>query len=120
MIAADEDALQCDLAETYGVYDYRSLPLATAARLAAGLRADSRVRSAMAGLREPFSTVLAALCADRLAMIRWMLSEDGAKGRNPPELIAPTLLMEREEPDTGQFESGADFEAWRTARLKVS
>ncbi len=27
MIAVDEDALVCDLAETYGIYDYRQLPI---------------------------------------------------------------------------------------------
>lgn len=43
MIATDEDALICDLAETYHVFDYRGLPLKTAAALASGLRNDARI-----------------------------------------------------------------------------
>lgn len=121
MIAADEDALQCDLWETYGVTDYRTLPPTTAARLAVGLRRDSRIRSQMDGLAVPFSTWITAICADRLAAIWWLLlSKESRSNQAPPELIAPALLIEQEIPDTGQFESGADFEAWRTAHMKAS
>ena len=42
MAARDEDALVCDMAETYHIFDYRALPLFLAARLACGLREDSR------------------------------------------------------------------------------
>jgi len=47
MIATDEDALVCDLAETYHVLDYRMLPLKTAAALASGLRSDARIFEAI-------------------------------------------------------------------------
>lgn len=43
MIHADEDALICDLAETYHVLEYRRLPLMTVAALASGLRAGARI-----------------------------------------------------------------------------
>lgn len=43
MILTDEDALICDLAETYNVLDYRALPVRTTAALASGLRADARI-----------------------------------------------------------------------------
>ena len=38
MIKQDEDALICDLAETYRIYDYRQLPLLQVAVFAYGLR----------------------------------------------------------------------------------
>ena len=47
MIATDEDAMICDLAETYHVFDYRALPVKLLAVLCSGLRSDSRVRQAM-------------------------------------------------------------------------
>lgn len=116
MIAADEDALACDLAETYGVFDYRSLPPTMAARLAAGLRNDSRIQCRMAGLEEPFSTVLLAACLDCLTAIRGLLA-----GEIPARRITPLLLADREEPaPTGRFASGEDFESWRAAKLKES
>lgn len=49
MIAIDEDALICDLAETYHIYDYRSLPAKLAATYSVGLRDDSRIKSEMRG-----------------------------------------------------------------------
>lgn len=39
----DRDALICDIAETYGVYDLGALPLQTVAVLAQGLRHDARI-----------------------------------------------------------------------------
>ena len=36
MIFTDEEALICDLAETYQIFDYRSLPVRTVATLSAG------------------------------------------------------------------------------------
>ena len=33
MIASSEDALVCDMAETYGVFDYRALPVPLLAKL---------------------------------------------------------------------------------------
>lgn len=99
--------------------DYRALPPTTAARLAAGLRCDSRAKSLEYGLNAPFSVWLMALCADQLASIRWMLSTDGAEGINHPELLAPTLMIGVEQKDSGRFGNGEEFEAWREARMKA-
>lgn len=52
MLAADRDALICDLAETYRVLDYRALPVELLATLAAGLRPDARIWQKIAALRE--------------------------------------------------------------------
>lgn len=56
MYAADRDALLCDLAETYGVYDFRALPVATVAVLACGLRADSRIAARLSAERREAET----------------------------------------------------------------
>ena len=53
MMAADEDALACDIAETYGIYDMRALPAGRLAVLAVGLREDSCWRSDDGGDRRP-------------------------------------------------------------------
>lgn len=49
MLSLDENALICDLAETYQIYDYRSLPVFTVAALSAGLRENSRIMTIMRG-----------------------------------------------------------------------
>lgn len=43
MIRANEDALICDFAETYGVLDYRAHGARLAGTLASGLRSDARI-----------------------------------------------------------------------------
>lgn len=49
MMAADEDALACDFAETYGILDMRQLPAGKLATLAAGLRENSRIKLHLGG-----------------------------------------------------------------------
>lgn len=50
MLALDESALICDLAETYGVLNYRALPAEIAATLCAGLRDNSRIKMKCGGV----------------------------------------------------------------------
>ena len=51
MLAADEDALVCDMAETYHILDIWALPVELLAVLASGLRDNSRIRMKLAGYR---------------------------------------------------------------------
>lgn len=60
MISRDEDALICDMAETYNIYDIKSLPLPYLATLASGLGMDSRIRLKAEGLKAGWSTVMLA------------------------------------------------------------
>lgn len=115
MLATDEDALICDFAETYHVLDWRGLPLHLAATLAAGLRQNSRSKSAASGCKAPFDTVLLALISDRLRGIEWMLSADGRTGRNRPAMLAQALLEDGNgaESDVVGFATGEEFEAAR-------
>lgn len=43
MLATDEDAFICDMAETYGVLNWRALDVRLAGTLAAGLRPFARI-----------------------------------------------------------------------------
>lgn len=70
-ISIDEDALTCDLAETYGIYNYRQLPAARVAVFAYGLRDDSRIKMAMADATLPLNTLLQAGILDRLSILIW-------------------------------------------------
>ena len=84
-VAADEDALICDLAQFYGVFDWRRLPLRTAATLVDGLPITSRTKTHMAGITVPFDMFLLAMAIDNLSMLCWLNSEDGTKGRVPDQ-----------------------------------
>lgn len=111
MITADEEALICDFAETYGIYDYRKLPLKTAAILASGLRDNSRIKIKLSGLNAAPETILNAAIADRIGMLVWMQSKDGAKNRNRPASILDKILNpEKKKEDVTTFATGQDFE----------
>lgn len=111
MIALDEDALVCDLAETYGIYEYRDYPPTKIAVLAWGLSSDSRIKMALSGAKIPLSQLISAISADKLANLVWMQSEDGVNHKNPPTLITPILLGKEPEKQSNviQYDSLEDF-----------
>ena len=101
------------MAETYGVLDWRALPLVTAATLAQGLPASSRVVRALTGTSEPeLELRLLAVIADRVGHIAWMFSEDGQRGKiHPPSLLAAMSGAGEREGDG--YDSGEEFfAAW--------
>lgn len=116
MLTTDEDALICDLAETYGVFNYRGLPLSLVAVLACGLGENSRIMKAMSKTTVSTDTLLSAMTVDALRILVWQNTEDGQKGRNKPDSIA-NKLMGAEDKETNNFEtyaSGDDFDAaWK-------
>lgn len=121
MISIDEDALVCDLAETYQIYDYKQLPLNQVAVFAYGLRDDSRIKQMMSNQIVPLETTLLASIVDRLSLSLWLQTKDGQKGVNRPASIAEILTKnnkeESDERDYLVFESGEDFENYRKALL---
>lgn len=112
MIKLDEDALICDFAETYQIYDYRSLPVRLAATLAAGLRGDSRIMLRAADLTVPQETILLACIADRIEAFRYGFSQDAAKHINKPQPLVETLMGEKqtEKSEVVSFRSGQALE----------
>lgn len=117
MIRLDEDALICDLAETYQIFDYRSLPLKLVATLSAGLRDNSRIKMKASGSPVSQETILLAMIADRVEAFRYGFSEDASKGRNMPTSILSLLLGEGEKTNQKSpvvsFDTGEEFgKAW--------
>lgn len=92
MINTDEDALYCDFVETYHVFDYTALPPYVAARLASGLRDDSRIKQKLSGIDIPLDISLLAAAVDALKLLVWQNTKDGMKGTNRPTSVLQTLL----------------------------
>ena len=118
MIASDEDALVCDLAETYGVFNYRALPLRTVETLCFGLSVNSRVRSRQMGLSVPLNTFLAAQTVDAIRMLCWLNSMDGEKNQNRPDTISDKLILKEPVSDNGRFADPDEFERYREQLFK--
>lgn len=120
MIRLDEDALTCDLAETYQIYDYKQLPVSKAAVFACGLRNDSRIKTKASGQSVPINTLLLAGISDRLSALIWFQTEDGQKGRNRPTMLVDFLTGKSEtSKDIVVFASGKDFEKTRNELVKI-
>lgn len=119
MIQTDEDALICDLAETYHIYDYKRLPLTQVAIFAIGLKDSSRIKMKMSNQLVPMETLLLAGILDRLGILLWGQTKDGQKGRNRPTMIFDILTTKKEKAsDVIVFSSGEDYESTRKEILK--
>lgn len=114
MLNSAKDELICDFAEIYHIYDLRALPVRRLAVLACGLGQNSRIWAKLNGYKAKWSEIVLALCADRLAILCWFQTEDGHKGENKPELLAPQLLgmTDQSGKDTYlTYDSGEEFTA---------
>ena len=114
MINFDEDALICDLAETYHIYDYRSLPVRLVATLSAGLRDDSRIKLSGSGFPVQQNTMLLGIIADRIESIRYMFSDETTKQLHPFVSVTEAFFdetNEKKESNELSFETAEDFEA---------
>ena len=105
----------CDLAETYGILDYRSLPPQTVATLAAGLRDNSRIKMKICGETVGYDTMLLAAILDGINTVAWLLSEDGRRGRNRPKSVVAELRGDLEK----EIAIFASIEEYEQARMKA-
>lgn len=112
MLSADREALICDLAEVYGIFDHRALPVSLLATLSVGLRADSRIKRKISGIRLSRTEMLLAAAVDRLSYLLWINTENGQKGENRPVSILDVLMgNEMDDKQTEGFETAEDFDA---------
>ena len=115
MIKTDEDALKCDLAEIYGIFDYRQLPATTVAVFSCGLKDDSRIQMILNNQRVSLDRTILMTISDRLALLLWSKTKDGQNGRNRPPLWSSIFDNSKEN---ATFNSGEDFERERKKLLK--
>lgn len=108
-----EDELICDMAETYHVLNWRELPPRTAAVLACGLPADSRVSRKLRGEKYSLDTVLTVAILDELRWLVWARSRDAEKGKNRPKSLLRQMLEKPAAEKPTAFDSPEAFEAQR-------
>lgn len=114
MMATNKTALICDLAETYGVLNYKELPVETLAALSVGLRENSRIRMIMADNKVEQDVLLLAAAVDRLTFLAWSKTKDAEKGLNRPRSIVDIITgKSQKENDIMAFNTAEEFEAAR-------
>lgn len=97
-MSSKEDALICDLAEVYHIYDMESHPVTYIATLLSGLREDSRTIMSLTGRKLNLKQTVDVLTYDALNLILWMKTRDGQNNTNRPKRLID-LLNEKEEKD---------------------
>lgn len=115
MIKADEDALICDMAEVYHIYDYKQLPVRYIAMLACGLSNDSRIKRKLRGQAYTDVELLLAMIADSTRYCAWSKTKAAADGGKPPKSIYETMANGKKTESVG-YTSAEDFE---NARAKL-
>lgn len=118
MLNADEEALICDLAETYHIFNYREMSPILVATLAVGLRENSRIKIKMNDTKTSYLNILLASILDDLNTLVWFKTEDAQHGRNRPQSILSALLGDVEGNGNMSFESAQDFEDYRKKLIK--
>lgn len=109
MWGVDRDAVICDLAETYNVLDYRSLPIMTLATLCAGLHEDSRIKMRLMELHKIAPSFAFVRIADTLTMILHVLANNKTK----PKLYQDIMTGKPIKKSTTGFSSIEEFEKAR-------
>lgn len=114
MIKVDENALICDLAETYNIYDYKQLPVKTIAVFSVGLRNSSRIKMKLSNQHIDLDTIILANISDKLSFWLWGQSKDGQKGINKPISLVETMMnTNKKKKEILAFNSGEDFKRRR-------
>ena len=110
----DADALICDFAETYHIFDIDALPPLTAAILADGLRNNSRIKVKMSGAARDENTLILAAIFDAVRVLVWSRTKDAEHGRNRPKSLVEAFSEKPKSDDTiVTTNSGAEFHALR-------
>ena len=119
MMKTDEDALLCDLAETYHIFDIKAVPVLTLARLSCGLRENSRIKMKLMGYSIALDTLINVQILDELRWIHWSYTKDGKKNRNvPPRLLDVFLKKTKEADKPTAYDSTEAFEKRRAEILR--
>lgn len=104
----------CDLAETYGVLSYESLPVRLVATLSAGLRENSRIKMKLSEAKVDNVTWMLASAADCLSLLVWQNTENGQKGRNMPTMFTDIILGNNDKKsDVAVFNTPEEYERAR-------
>lgn len=83
----------------------------TLAALSWGLGENSRIYKRINNVKISPDTLLRAAILDRLNILIWQRTKDGAKGRRRPQSVAETLLNGSKPKEVEGFDSAEEFEA---------
>ena len=111
MINECEDLLICDLAETYGIYDYNAMKPSLIATLAVGLPDSSRVMKKYSGFKLTLEQMLLVMILDGVNISIWQRG-GGKKSKKPESIFKKLTEKEKQKDELMSFKTPEEFEAW--------
>lgn len=106
------------MAEAYGIFDYRHIPVQLLATLTLGLRDDSRVKMAISGISFSQERLILAAIADYLAVLVWSKTKDGQHNRNRPKSLYELFVGQQDRREIIAYSSPEEFEKAREKILR--
>lgn len=110
MINTCEDELICDLAQTYGVFNYKELSPSLVATLAIGLPESSRVKRKLSGQKLTIEQSLLALILDDFNLLLW--SRQRRRGSKPKSIFKTLTEEKKPKDDLMTFSTTEEFDKW--------
>jgi len=110
VISDCEDLMICDLAETYGIFNYQGYSPVLVGTLVFGLPDESRIKRRITKSNLTVNQILLAKIADELAFQSWAQTKDAQKGKNRPKSILQALLGEPKQQEYDTFETFEEFQ----------
>lgn len=119
-IKKDENALICDFAEYYHIYDYKRLPARYAGILAHGLRAGSRCVMSVTGQTINPDSLLLATISDELQIVMYQQRAIAGSKHNPkPRLVTDQIKQDAQKNQKCEsFDSPEEFKRQREQIIK--
>lgn len=118
MLKMDEEAVICDMAETYKVLDMYSLPLFLFATLACGLPKNSRIMTRLSGVNVPFNDMILGRLLDTVSYVLYTLQVlGGAKPQEPKSVVEAMIGVSNGK--EASFMTREDFEKERKLIMKT-
>lgn len=104
----------CDLAQTYGIYDYRSHPAQRVAIFIKGLDIKSRLMRKITKIDYTIEQLLLGTIADNTSFLAWAKTKDAQKNKNRPESILKKITKkDNESNDIVSTATSKEFEMER-------
>lgn len=113
-----KDALICDFAQYYHIYDIFALDLKTAATLACGLPAESRTVMQITGQKFSMADTLMIAMLDTLRSIEYSYVSVHSKRKVQKPQPLSQMLNQKDDNDIAIFNSAEEFEAERNRLLR--
>lgn len=114
-LKCDRNAVICDFAEYYHIYEIEPLPASRVAAFFVGLPNKSRIKMKLRGQNYSDELLMGALILDALNMISWQL---GGNKSNRPASVYELMTDGEPRKKVMGFNSGAEFDAYRNEILE--